>query len=466
MITDFLIQFRSETALTVLILLLLLLKITREVKNETLLQWMQLLLCGLLLLIASGPFEGHLFGNMFIATPLITLEKLILTTGFLLICMLHHEWLKAHEHLIEFLILSLSSLLGMFLFISSGHLILLYLSVELITIPIAAMVNFDLEKRRSSESAMKMILSSAFASGILLFGLSLIYGTTGTLQLNELPAALQAQPLQIAAFLLVISAFAFKLSVVPFHLWTADVYEGAPVAVAAFLSVLSKGAVTFMLITLLFKVFYPLESVGYLLLQILSILTVLIGNLFALRQKNFKRFLAFSSIAQMGFILASLSSYTIAGAAASVYFIIVYLFSNLTAFGILQIVNTQNGKEHLENYRGFYKNNKFLSWALALSLFSLAGIPPTAGFFGKYFLLIAAAAREQYVFVILLALNLMISLYYYLNIIRLIFTKSPEEMETVRISQPAKLALWICIGGTLLLGFAGNLLEHIQSIIN
>ena len=466
MITDFLIQFRSETALTVLILLLLLLKITREVKNETLLQWMQLLLCGVLLLIASGPFEGHLFGSMFIATPLITLEKLILATGFLLICMLHHEWLKAHEHLIEFLILSLSSLLGMFLFISSGHLILLYLSVELITIPIAAMVNFDLEKRRSSEAAMKMILSSAFASGVLLFGLSLIYGTTGTLQLNELPAALQAQPLQIAAFLLVISAFAFKLSVVPFHLWTADVYEGAPVAVAAFLSVLSKGAVTFMLITLLYKVFYPLEAVGYPLLQILSILTVLIGNLFALRQKNLKRFLAFSSIAQMGFILASLSSYTVAGAAASVYFIIIYLFSNQTAFGIVQIVSTQNGKEHLESYRGLYKNNKFLSWALALSLFSLAGIPPTAGFFGKYFLLIAAAAREQYVFVILLTLNLMISLYYYLNIIRLVFTKSPEEMETVRISQPAKLALWIGIAGTLLLGFAGNLLEHIQSIMN
>jgi NADH-quinone oxidoreductase subunit N len=466
MITDFFIQFRSETALTALILLLLFLKITREVKNESLLQWMQLLLCGVLLLIASGPLEGHLFGSMFTATPLITLEKLILTTGFLLICMLHHEWLKAHEHLIEFLILSLSSLLGMFLFVSSGHLMLLYLSVELITIPIAAMVNFDLEKRRSSEAAMKMILSSAFASGVLLFGISLIYGTTGTLQLHELPAALQLQPLQIAAFLLLISAFAFKLSAVPFHLWTADVYEGAPIAVAAFLSVLSKGAVTFMLITLLYKVFYPLEEVGYLLLQILSILTVLIGNLFALRQKNFKRFLAFSSIAQIGFILAALSSFTIQGAAASVYFIIVYLFSNLAAFGIISIVSSHNGKEDLEHYRGFYKNNKFLSWVLALSLFSLAGIPPTAGFFGKYFLLIAASAREQFVFVTILALNLMLSLYYYLNIIRLIFSKSTQEMELVRISPPAKLALWICSAGILLLGFAGNLLAHIQSIIN
>ena len=166
----------------------------------------------------------------------------------------------------EFLVLLFSSLLGMMLMISSGNLLMFYLALELASIPVAAMANFDLQKKASSEAAMKMILSSAFASGILLFGISLLYGSSGTLSFGDMPGSLSGNPVEVIGFILFFSGFAFKLSVVPFHLWTADVYQGAPVAVSSFLSVVSKGSVAFIFMSILMKIFQPLGEVSYYLL--------------------------------------------------------------------------------------------------------------------------------------------------------------------------------------------------------
>jgi NADH-quinone oxidoreductase subunit N len=242
------------------------------------------------------------------------------------------------------------------------------------------MANFDLGKKISSEAAMKMILTSAFSSGILLFGISLMYGATGTISFSELPALLTGSPLQVLAFVFLFTAFAFKLSIVPFHLWTADVYEGAPIAVTSFLSVISKGAIAFIFTSTLYKAFQPMNVVWYNMLMILAVATMVIGNLFALRQQNIKRFLAFSSIAQVGFILVGISSNSIQGSAAVVYFILIYVFSNLAAFGVAAAISQQTKREYIDDYKGMYQTNPFLSWVLALALFSLAGIPPTAGF--------------------------------------------------------------------------------------
>jgi NADH-quinone oxidoreductase subunit N len=282
-------------------------------------------------------------------------------------------------------------LLGMYFMISSGNLLMFYLSLELSTIPVAALANFDLEKRISSEAAMKMILSSAFSSGVLLFGISIMYGATGTINFAELSRHLDNGPLQILAFVFLFTGFAFKLSIVPFHLWTADVYEGGPIAVTSFLSVVSKGSVAFIFTLALYKVFQPLYERWYDMLVILSIATMVIGNLFALRQQNIKRFLAFSSIAQVGFILVGISSNSNTGMAAVVFFVLVYIFSNLAAFGVAAAISSQTGKETINDYKGLIGTNPFLGWILALALFSLAGIPPTAGFFGKLFLLSAGA---------------------------------------------------------------------------
>ncbi|MBD0287577.1 MAG: NADH-quinone oxidoreductase subunit N, partial [Flavisolibacter sp.] len=387
MLTNFFILMKQELIVTVLIFILLIIKIGKDRTNESIIN----LVNGLLLINLMAGFiynqQGSLFSDMFRTTPLAVLEKNILSLGTLIISLQSYSWLKTHKHVLEFYILLLSTLLGMFFMISAGNLLMFYLGLELSTIPLAALANFDLEKRRSSEAAMKLIISSAFSSGLLLFGISMIYGTTGTLAFSEMPQLLNGQPLQLFAFVLLLAGFAFKISVVPFHLWTADVYEGAPIAVTSYLSVISKGAVVFVFLSVLYTVFKPLSSSWYNMLFLLSVLTILIGNLFAIRQNNIKRFLAFSSIAQVGFILVGITGSSQLGTASVIYFVLIYVFSNLAAFGVVSLVSALTGREAISDYKGFYKTNPVLSWVLTIALFSLAGVPPTAGFFGKFFLL-------------------------------------------------------------------------------
>ena len=464
--TDFLTLMKSELVITGIIFILLFIKIGRGMKNEALLPLIQVLL---LLHFIGGFFfnkEGALFGDMFYTTPLISLQKNILSLGVYLISLLCADWLKKTEHLTEFFILMLSALLGMNLMISSGNLLIFYLSLELSSIPVAAMANFDLAKKRSSEGAMKMILSSAFASGILLFGISLFYGATGTISFGEISQHLDGSPLQVLAFVFLFTAFAFKLSIVPFHLWTADVYEGSPVATTSFLSVISKGAVAFVLMTVLYKVLQPMQETWYLLLVALAIATMLIGNLFALRQQNIKRFLAFSSIAQVGFILVAISSNTAAGLSSVIYFIFIYIFSNLAAFGVAAVITEKTGKENIDDYKGLYKTNPFLGWIMALALFSLAGIPPTAGFFGKLFLLTAGSSTGNFWLILFAGLNMVISLFYYLRVVRAMFMdKNETPIEKIKIAFPVRLGMIICGAGIVLVGLLSWILEYIQSLV-
>lgn len=462
---EFFTLMKSELAVTAIIFLLLFIKIGKGMKNESLLSLVQVLL--LLNFIAGFFFNktGNLFGDMFYTTPLIAFQKNILNLAVYLISLLCSDWFKKTGHLPEFFMLMLSALLGMFLMISSSNLLIFYLSLELATIPVAAMANFDLEKKRSSEGAMKMILSSAFSSGILLFGISLLYGATGTISFPEITAQLDGSSVQILAFIFIVTAFAFKLSIVPFHLWTADVYEGSPMAVTSFLSVVSKGSVAFIFITVLYKMFQPMQDMWYTLLVILAIATMVTGNLFALRQQNIKRFLAFSSIAQVGFILVGISSNDYMGITAVVYFVLIYVFSNLAAFGVAAVIAEHTGKENIDDYKGLYKTNPFLSWILALALFSLAGVPPTAGFFGKLFLLTAGGAKAAYWFILVAALNMIISLYYYLRVVRAMFMdKNDNPVEPIKVNPVVKLALVICGAGIIMIGLLSWIFEYIKTL--
>ena len=466
MLNNILLLMKSELVIAFIIFLLLFIKVSTDMKNDQLLSLVQILL--LVNFIAGFFFNetGSLFGSLFTTNTLMVFQKSILNLGVYLISLLFSGWLKKSEHMPEFFILMLSALLGMFFMISSGNLLMFFLSLELSTIPVAAMANFDLEKKVSSEAAMKMILSSAFSSGILLFGISLIYGTTGTISFAEIPALLNGSPLQILAFVFLFTAFAFKLSIVPFHLWTADVYEGAPMVVTVFLSVISKGSTAFILITALYKVFAPMQEAWYNMVMLLSIITMIVGNLFALRQQNIKRFLAFSSIAQVGFILVGLSSNSIQGVSSVVYFILIYVFSNLAAFAVAGVIAQQTDKENIDDYKGLYQTNPFVSWILALALFSLAGIPPTAGFFGKLFLITAGASKANYFFITVAALNLVISLYYYLRVIRAMFMdKNEQPIEKIILNPAAKLGMTICAAGILLVGLLSWIYDYITSLI-
>jgi NADH-quinone oxidoreductase subunit N len=464
---EFFTLMKSELAVTAIIFLLLFIKISKGMKKELMLSLIQILL---LINLALGFFfnkEGNLFGDMFHTNALIAFQKNILNLGVYLISLLFADWFRKSKYPAEFFMLMLSALLGMFLMISSGNLLIFYLSLELASIPVAAMANFDLDKKRSSEGAMKMIFSSAFSSGILLFGISLLYGTTGTISFSEISHQLDpASTIQILAFIFLVAAFAFKLSVVPFHLWTADVYEGAPIAATAFLSVISKGAIAFIFITALYKVFQPLQEVWYHMLVILAIATMVIGNLFALRQQNIKRFLAFSSISQVGFILVGMSSNDNSGIASVVYFLLIYVFSNLAAFGVAAVISENAGKENIDDYKGLYKTNPFLGWMLALALFSLAGIPPTAGFFGKFFLLAAGGSKGSYLFITIAALNLIVSLYYYLRVIRAVFMdKNDTPIKKIQINSSVMLGLIICGVAIVLTGLMSWIYDYINALM-
>ena len=465
MLNDFLLLMKSELVLAFILFLLLIIKVGAEVKNERLLALIQILLLGNFIYGFFFIENGSLFGGMYTTNGLIAFQKSILSLGIYLISLLFSDWLKKSEHLIEFFILLLSAVLGMYFLISSGSLLMFYLSLELATIPVAALANFDLHKKISSEASMKMILSSALSSGVLLFGISLIYGATGTINFAEIPALLDGTGVQILAFVFLFTAFAFKLSIVPFHLWTADVYEGSPIAVTSFLSVISKGSIAFILLTTLYKVFAPMHELWYNMVMLLSIITMIVGNLFALRQQNIKRFLAFSSIAQVGFILVGISSNSIQGTASVVYFVLVYVFSNLAAFGVAGAISQYSGKERIEDYRGLYQANPFISWILALALFSLAGIPPTAGFFGKLFLITAGASKGNYFFITVAALNMIISLYYYLRVIRAVFMDTNEQpIGKIKLDLSTKLGMIICGTGIVLLGLLSWVYDYITTL--
>ncbi len=465
-ILEFLQLLKHEIILCFLLFLTLVLKIKDEGKQYE--RWPLLLNVLLGVNFIAGFFfntEGEVFNAMFRSDSLLILEKNILNLGLLLVSLQAYPYLRTHHHLPEFYMLMISTLIGMFFMISSGHLLLLYIGLELSTIPMAALANFNLLKKSSSEAGMKMILSSAFSSALLLMGISLIYGTTGCLDFAGISAQISGTPLQVFAFVMLFAGFAFKLSVVPFHFWTADVYEGAPVPVAAYLSVVSKAAVAFTFVSVLYRVFSPMSETWYLLIAVTSVLTIGIGNLFALRQQNIKRFLAFSSIAQIGFILLGISGASQEGEASVIYFLLIYIFSNLGAFGVVTLISVLSGKENIDDYKGLYRSNPVLTWVLTISLFSLAGVPPTAGFFGKLFLLTAGAGQGNYVLIGFAALNMVVSMYYYLRIVKAMFMDENEvPVPTVKAGFLPGIALILCLAGILVTGFTGALYNYIHSL--
>lgn len=413
--------------------------------------------------------ESSLFGGMFQTNNLIHFFKNTLNVGVLVLLLQSADWIQ--EKIVqknkgtEFFILLFSSLLGMYFMISSGDFLMFYIGLELATLPVAALAAYETSKRISSEAGIKFILSAGFASGVALFGISLLYATTGSIYFNEVMEVIISNNLTILAFILFFTGLSFKISLVPFHFWTADVYEGSPISVASYLSVISKGAAAFILMILLFTVLKPLMHVWENIIYVVAIATMTLGNLFALRQKNMKRFLAYSSIAQAGFILLGLIAGTQLGAATVIYFVLIYIFSNLAAFGVVQAISLKTGKENMDDYNGLYRTNPKLSLVMMLALFSLAGIPPVAGFFGKFFLFTAAASQGYYFLVFIAVVNATISLYYYLLVIRAMFIRNSDDpIPFFKNKIYMRLGLLITAIGILVLGLYSPLYDYIYEL--
>ncbi|MFH0865981.1 MAG: NADH-quinone oxidoreductase subunit N, partial [Bacteroidota bacterium] len=407
-----------------------------------------------------------LFGGMYVVSNLSALMKNILNIGVLIVFIQSYNWLGEEENKIkisEFFMLILSTLIGMNFMISSGDFLMFYIGLELATIPIASLAAYERLKSKSAEAGIKLILSSAFSSGILLYGISMIYGTTGSIYFKEVAEAYTTNSLQTLALIFFFAGMAFKISIVPFHLWTADVYEGSPISVTSYLSVISKGAAVFIFIIILFTVFDKVMIVWQNVLYITSILTMTVANLFAIRQKNLKRFLAFSSISQAGFIFLGIIGGNELGMTAVIYFILIYIFSNLGAFGVVAAISSVTGKENMDDYDGLYITNPKLSLVMLLSLFSLAGIPPVAGFFGKFFLFTAAAEQGFYILVIIAVLNTIIALFYYLMVVKAMFlNKSDHPIAYFKSDFYTRLGLVLCVIGIVVVGLASSIFEYIR----
>jgi len=461
------IAMRQEIFLLTILLLLIVGEIfINKNKKESLVHF-ALFLFGIHTIIGFFAIEEtSLFGGMFRTNTLIHFFKNALNVGVLIVLLQSADWIK--EKMVplnkgtEFFMLLFSSLLGMYFMISAGDFLMFYIGLELSTLPVAALVAWETSKRISSEAGVKFILSAGLASGASLFGISLLYAATGSIYFDVITGIITSTNLTILGFVLFFAGLAFKISLVPFHFWTADVYEGAPVGVASYLSVISKGAAAFILMILLFTVLKPLMHAWENIVYVVALATMFIGNLFALRQQNMKRFLAFSSIAQAGFILLGLITGTQLGTATVVYFVMVYVFTNLAAFGVVQAISLQTGKENRDDYNGLYRTNPNLSLVMMLALFSLAGIPPVAGFFGKFFLFTAAASKGYYLLVFLAVVNVTISLYYYLLVVRAMFIrKSDNPIPFFKSKIYMRLGLILTVLGILVLGLYSPLYDYI-----
>lgn len=420
--------------------------------------------------------DTSVFGGMYQTSDAIVTIKNILNIGTLIVLIQSVTWANSEFTRIrrgEFYELILLTLFGMYLMISAGHFLVFVIGLETASLPLAALVAFEKNKYESHEAAVKYVLTAVFSSAIFLMGLSIVYGLAGSLSYSEIAASLISTGNSIGLIValgFVIAGIGFKLSLVPFHLWTADVYQGAPTSVTSYLSVISKGSAAFAFMVVLQQAFgeaYP--QVWEWMLYAVIIATITIGNLFAIRQRNLKRFLAFSSVSQAGYIMLGVIGNNELSTTALMFYILVYIFSNLAAFGVIGAVENATGKVSMDDYNGLYKTNPRLAVTMMLAMFSLAGIPPFAGFFSKFFIFTGAlgvGTPAMYVLVFIALLNTIISLYYYLLVVKAMFiNESDAPIATFRSSCSERLGMWISTAGILFLGLVSCVYDYIlQSV--
>ena len=400
------------------------------------------------------------FAGLYTATAAAQVMKVILTAGAFIVFVMAQSWIERADVMRkegEFYELVISTLLGMYMMISSGHFLMFFLGLEMASVPMACLVAFDKFKKDSAEGAAKFILTATFSSGVMLYGISFLYGACGTLYFDDVAAKISASPLTIMGLVFFFSGLGFKISLVPFHFWTADTYQGAPTAVTGYLSVVSKGAAAFALMTILLKVFAPMVEYYETLMYVVIVLTITIANLFALRQTELKRFMAFSSISQAGYIMLAAIGNNAMGLTALMYYVLIYVAANMAVFTVINVVETRGkGNTEMSVFDGFYQTNPKLSFLLTLALFSLAGIPPFAGMFCKFFVFMAAAQQGSnvaYAVVFIALVNTVPSLYYYLKIVKCMYiNKTETPLPTFRSDCATRTALALCTAGVLLFG--------------
>lgn len=419
------------------------------------------------------PASGiSVFGGMYINDTATNAIKAILNIGVFIVFLQAAKWLDSEEGVVrkgEFYELILVTVFGMYLMVSARHFLLFLIGLESASLPLAALVAFNKKRYESNEAAIKYILTAVFSSAVLLVGLSFVYAFSGgSLYFNDLAITIsqgEMSGLLIVALAFMIAGIGFKLSLVPFHLWTADVYQGAPTAVTSFLSVVSKGAAAFAFFVIFTQCFGAVYSDAWeWMMYGVIILTITVGNLFAIRQKNMKRFMAFSSISQAGYIMLGVMAGETLGLSALMFYVFVYVVSNLGAFLVINTIEEQSGYLSMDDYNGLHKTNPWLSFAMTLAMFSLAGIPPFAGFFSKILIFTSVTSTNSwalYMLVLVALINTIISLYYYLLVVKAMWISSDEpKVAAIKTFRCEKVGLWLCVAGIMFFGLVPYIYQY------
>ena len=404
--------------------------------------------------------DGRAFRDMIVLDQQALFFQIVIAYAAALVVMLSMDYLRrAGRESGEYYALVLFSTSGMLLLASAGDLIVVFLGIELMSLSLYVLCGLFTRDLESTEASMKYFLLGAFASAFLLYGIALVYGTTGTTNFDRLAAAVAARPhdpLFLIGLGLILVGFGFKISAVPFHMWAPDVYQGAPTSVTALIATGSKAAMLAVTIRLVVSAFRSVQPDWGILVWVLAALTMTVGNVVAIAQSNLKRMLAYSSIAHVGYMLVGLVSGGIPGAAAVLFYVFAYVFTTVGTFGVIALCE-RDGREAVEvgAYAGLGRRSPLLALVLSLFLLSLVGIPPLAGFVGKFYVF-GSAVRAGYIWLAVIAvLNSAIAAYYYLRVIVYMYMREPEGAPATYVpSFAGVLALTISLAGIVLLGLA------------
>jgi NADH-quinone oxidoreductase subunit N len=422
---------------------------------------------------AYVPHPTMLFSGLYIADPLSYVLKLF---GFLFVAvaLLYSRTYMEERSLLrgEYFVLALTALLGVFVLVSANSLLTVYVGVELLALSVYAMVAFDRDSGVAAEAAMKYFVLGAIASGTLLYGMSMIYGMAGTLSLDQLASRIDGSgpalsPGLILGLVFVVVAVGFKLGAVPFHMWLPDVYHGAPTSVTLFIGTAPKIAYFALAFRLLAQGLGGATQEWTQMLAVLAALTLIVGNLVAIAQTNLKRMLAYSTIANVGFVLLGFVAGTPGGYSASLYYTLIYVIVALGSFGVILLASRKGFEaDELEHYKGLYSRDPLLALSMMVLMFSTAGVPPFVGFWAKLRIIQELWTSGQTWLVVIAAATSVIGAFYYLRIVKLMYFDSPGDLPATQRNLGVRLALGINAAAVLALGILpGPLLNLCARII-
>jgi NADH-quinone oxidoreductase subunit N len=396
--------------------------------------------------------SGALFGNMFVLDRVALFFKIFIVGATILVILASVQYVNRFTFFRgEYYFLVIMSALGMMFMASANDLLSVFVSLEFSTLGFYVLVAYLRDDLASNEAGLKFFILGVFAAGLLAYGISLVYGETGKLVFSDM-AQVSATPGLIIGFLLIFASLGFKIGAVPFHSWIPDTYHGAPTPVTAFLSIAPKGAAFAILLRIFFVALAAFKPLWILLLVAVSILSMTYANIVAIAQRNIKRLLAYSGIAQIGNVLIGLAAGTKMGSDAILFYLLTYLFANLGAFAVVIAVSHVIGSDEIDDYSGLNRRSPFLAFAMLLFLLSLAGVPPLAGFIGKLYIFVAAIKEGLYTLIAVGLINIIISLYYYLIVVKKMYINEPIDPSPVAVSGPMKAVVYIGLAGTLLIG--------------